>query len=111
MTDLSEMRRVAESATPGPWEQVDVQGQRSENGVGVRGCGDFDWVATLQVSNVAEWRENAAHIATFDPPTVLALLDAAALLEKTICRVEGYTGPPVWWESEARSILSRLESL
>ncbi len=60
--NLPHLRSVVAAATPGPWvHEPFMSGQVSEGG----GC-----VATAENLN------NAEHIATFDPPTCLALLDA-----------------------------------
>jgi hypothetical protein len=78
--DVARLREVAEAATPGPWES-NVLGSE---GYEVRGP-DVPHKPTSSVMRrprVARcgyegWdidKANAEHIATFDPPTVLALL-------------------------------------
>lgn len=66
--ELNELRKVAESATPGPWEidNLDrVVRTRDRGIVHDDSCADSE-----------EWLANtdAPFIATFDPPSVLALL-------------------------------------
>lgn len=87
---LAELRRIAQAATPGPWEA-------SENARVIEGQFDGEQTQILQMGGVRwpnpdngkneryyEQREaNAAHIAAFDPPTVLALLDTLAAARAT----------------------------
>ena len=68
--DLDALEAVARAATPGPWEAEPYLY-----------TADDDWVRVTSPSdgplfNLAEGVEpvNASHIATFDPPTVLALI-------------------------------------
>jgi hypothetical protein len=76
MGDYDDLRRLAEAATPGPWEA------RTETGhpgvLAIVPDGGFDWVCSLQVSNRPGFRRDAAFIAAANPQTVLALLDALA---------------------------------
>lgn len=83
------LRKIAEAATPGPWawsKEPDGWGDNGPNLETVeRGpiWADGSQVAREQI--VTSWGHdahgicvedaNAAHVATFDPPTVLALLD------------------------------------
>lgn len=84
MTDLDypELRRIAEAATPGPWEVL-----ACDSGVSYRALnasvitarsGDevavADWVGEYDDPHAGEGCD-ARHIAAFDPPTALALLD------------------------------------
>lgn len=97
----AEMRRVAEAATPGPWE---VEGeaipfhpkQRNEfadQGAGISfakgkgeivvgGAQDEQGGAVGILSN-----EDAAHIATFNPATALSLLDQLADREREVAEL------------------------
>lgn len=88
--DLKALRKVAEAATAGPW----VQGYLNEVWAGGKapivnwqGFDDSD-------RGRAEHFANAAHIATFDPPTVLALLDRIEAAEKRLSHLD-------WWGREA----------
>lgn len=84
---LQELRRIAEAATPGPWtspwEQKDgldpeEYGFYGASGDKIVGLLWYDgW--HLECSE-----ENARHIATFDPPTVLAMLDEIERLRREI---------------------------
>lgn len=81
---LAELRQIAEAATPGPWEawqNPEYAGwwvQRRDRDAG---------------ESVPRWRvrvlghnpkANAEHIASFDPPTVLAMLDEIERLRQTV---------------------------
>src|SRR5690606_26615746 len=77
---LAELRRIAEAATPGPWR--------------ISGDGPVDRfvIASTERDHIAETTRggsftnedlaNAYHIATFDPPTVLALLNEIERLRR-----------------------------
>lgn len=92
MTDLdvAALRKIAESATPGPWtwseESDDNWGDCGPNLETVaRGPRYRDGSQGAEETIVGSWGHDAngisvepadaLHIATFDPPTVLALLD------------------------------------
>ena len=72
--DLTELRRLAEAATPGPWATAAFQlvidvARRIDVGM----CGH---------------RDDAAYIAAANPAVVLALLDAAAERDALAAKVE-----------------------
>ena len=71
--DLDALEAVAKAATPGPWTHQPYGGQ-NQNG-DYFGGDVFDGDGEYLVSEVSD--ENGAHIATFDPATVLALIAAA----------------------------------
>lgn len=77
-TDMSnqELRRIAEEATNGPWERS------------MFGSDNYRWSVENeeQDSIVARCndRGNRDFIATFDPPTVLSLLDRVERLEEAL---------------------------
>ena len=81
MTDLSltELREIAKAATPGPWN---LHTLRTDETHDIRGSIDDE-------ANIVIYAEcedaDAAHVATFDPPTVLALI---ARLEAAEAKVE-----------------------
>src|SRR6185312_2474494 len=70
--EIARLREIAEKATPGPWRATNehlgwlVLSSPSE---------DVVEIISKEKGPVDRWQPNAAHIATFDPPTVLALLD------------------------------------
>jgi len=80
--DTKHLRTIANAATPGPWAVVDRQhimdehGEPTDNFVKM-GCDTYDDSSVLSC-------ENAQHIATFDPPTIIALLDRLEGLEMWI---------------------------
>lgn len=85
MTDLAQLRQIAEAATPGPWHYIPktFHGDDTELTAGVAA---EDGTAVVCISALAEEGiENpidALHIATFDPPTVLRLLKVANAAER-----------------------------
>jgi hypothetical protein len=94
------LRASANAASWGPWEVGPTFGAR-DNTVYVRPEGGFDWVGstytdrgdppkvmTCQVSNVPQFRANAAYIVLMHPPVALALAE--------------------WLESEARLYASNI---
>ena len=124
----AQWRAIAEAATVGPWvenvlgsEGYDVRANPDPNGnpirrIRVAKCGYEKWDTD---------KANAAHIATFDPETVLALLDALAAeharadaAEAKVAAVEalidpeaamavlGYGGARLFAESDLRAALA-----
>lgn len=82
--DLDELERVARAATPGPWE-FNMAGTGGRDGkliynevyVYAPDCGVDDIAVASDIADPLTGQlseANAAHIATFDPPTVLKLL-------------------------------------
>ncbi len=72
--DDAELKRVAEAATPGPWDYD---------------AGDFS-IFALETFVPLEYTEaNAIFIATFDPPTVLSLLSRLSAAEARVGGLEG----------------------
>lgn len=68
--DLDALEAVARAATPGPWE-TRCEGYGEPTWV----CHDSEYVIYLGYDYAAELgAEDGAHIATFDPPTVRALI-------------------------------------
>lgn len=70
--DLKRLREIANAATPGPWRAA-----------------EYGAVMTMENEDVAQGdlgqvEENAAHIAAFNPETVIALLDRIEALEKKL---------------------------
>lgn len=115
--DLDELRKIAEAATPGSWTVFDMDeaGKMKSEPMNEPGqgwywvwaeerlpyyggilepekhhpdCGSSIGVATIS-DNSGGLQElaDATHVATFDPPTVLALLDLVAELEAKIERI------------------------
>lgn len=79
-----ELRKVAEAATPGPWRAVDdADGFTFVD----RGSGRLAIVAEVVPSNRNRGNDSL-HIATFDPPTVLALLSRLEQAEQAVERAK-----------------------
>lgn len=78
---IAELRRLAEAATPGPWEAFGaVDGRRGERWLGV--TTDMRATESARAGDVFAaqdcTRQDALFIAAANPAVVLALLDAAA---------------------------------
>ena len=81
--DLAQLRGVAEEATPGPWEAKPyLYGVRDGR---IRVTSPSDGNEYNLVETVLP--ENAAHIATFDPPAVMGLIDRLEAAEAAVQRV------------------------
>ena len=83
MTDLNltKLRKIAEAATPGPWN---LHTLRTDETHDIRGSIDDE----ADIVIYAECEDaDAAHVATFDPPTVLALIDRLEAAEAKVERV------------------------
>ena len=74
--NTDELRTVAEAATPGPWESRHLAAYEEAR---VFAAGAV--MAMLDGRRLLNEKANAAFIAAFDPPTVLALLDALEAAE------------------------------
>ena len=95
MKDLTELRKIAEQATPGPWEPYDAN-EGMDRAYSPMWCvaneefhnptagDDEDWMGVeIHVGDKAD----SDHIATFDPPTVLALITRLEQAEQAVQRV------------------------
>ena len=75
--DLTKLREIAEAATDGPWEssvvKVEPDADDALRGMGVIRSGIG--IVFMSANGPEILVSDATHIATFDPPTVLALLD------------------------------------
>lgn len=75
VTGLAGLRAVVEAATPGPWEVAESESFRCvQAGRDMRGDGRR-WPTVAYGMTSVQRAEDAEFIATFDPPTVRALLD------------------------------------
>lgn len=88
--DLAELRRLAESATPGPWEAFGaVDGRRGERWLGV--TTDMRATEAARAGDVFAaqncTRQDALFIAAANPAVVLALLDERDALAAKVERV------------------------
>jgi len=78
---LEELRRIAEAATPGPWW---VDGWEARTKDGDRFIANIAPAFQGASPDASCWEvdANIQHIAAFDPPTVLALLDEIERLQR-----------------------------
>lgn len=77
--DLTQLREVAGQSTPGPWAVYD-------RGIGyeVHNANGYELNGGMRETFT---EADATHIATFDPPTVLALLSRLEQAEQAVQRV------------------------
>jgi hypothetical protein len=75
---LDALERVAEAATPGPWQNGidDLEGVVAPENPGL-GNVICTPPTKRMYDSIERWPDNATHIATFDPPTVKALISLA----------------------------------
>ena len=92
---LTDIEAAAGEATPGPWTTPDVSAVWGGDG----------WVLTD-----ASY-EDAAHIATADPPTVLALCDALRIAVEALDEMAGGCRCGLCSDSVATSALARIRGL
>lgn len=88
--DLDDLKAKALKATPGPWGALST-GVR--NGDHWHVCDAGESIALVAANDGApddRRRENAEHIAAFDPPTVLALIERVERAEAVIEKVDDY---------------------
>ena len=88
--DLAELRRLAEAATPGPWEAFGaVDGRRGERWLGV--TTDMRAIESARAGDVFAaqncTRQDALFIAAANPAAVLALLDDADALRAELAHM------------------------
>lgn len=79
--DTEALRRIAEAATPGPWGCRWEDAEEFWFGQGYWTAGRF---VIGGDERDAEAKADAAHVATFDPPTVLALLDRIDHIDRLV---------------------------
>lgn len=92
--ELNELRKIVEAATPGPWEvwknvhcdPVVVPAEKPWAGITDPKM-PFEKIAGLSTAPDDYGRANLEYIATFDPPTVLALLSRLEQAEQALARV------------------------
>ena len=111
--DLEALAEVARAASDGPWER----GRFFWKIGSTRGMPDEFWVSVEAGGNViasmpeeaAPSALNADHIATFDPPTVLALIEEVRTLRGQVARAEALADE---WErvEVAEAAVARVEA-
>ena len=77
--DLEALRKIAEAATPGPWVKRDsATGFSVYVKSGAKYLAESSWSANSEIyPTIFDAHANFAHIAAFDPPTVLRLIELA----------------------------------
>ena len=98
--NLDTLRKTAKAATPGPWEvwknvhcdPVVVPAEKPWAGITDPKM-PFEKVAGLSTAPDDYGRANLEYIATFDPPTVLALLSRLEQAEQAVARVRAKHSP------------------
>ena len=113
--DTAALRKVAEAATPGPWwthhstpSEVWCGDEALTLHLDQEGGTDDEWEAWERVGtrSIGDFGEaDAAHVAAFDPPTALALLDRLEAAERQVAAVEELAD-----EWDAAGIVSVYES-
>lgn len=73
---LSELRKIAEAATPGPWNH-EHERYSAKNVIGIRPRDDR-WIGHCQPE--FNGHANAEYICTFNPQTVLAMIEEIELV-------------------------------
>lgn len=95
--NLDDLEAIARAATPGPWQHLPYGGQ-NQNG-DYSGGEIYEANGEHLISDVSD--EAGSHIATFDPPTVLALIaklrEAEAVIEKLMDASQRVEGGPIPW--------------
>src|SRR5690606_29549378 len=98
---LAELRRIAEAATPGPWQWAGSRDKGDPHAYVYAGDYASEGEPDLWCEIVSEYPEaDAQHIATFDPTTALALLDRIEALESFVLAekaVREHAEICVWW--------------
>ena len=109
--NLDNLRKIAEAANPGPWETLGGQGPFGTHAV----CHRMEQGTLVEIAyrDAHFDKANAVHIATFDPPTVLALLTRLEQAEQQVARVRdvikgaptvdplrGFADPPDDWPDD-----------
>lgn len=86
MPDLAHLREVAEAATPGRWWSAP-----NDDGIFAHvpdGRPNGEGIAQAVYYGKRSSPENARHIATFDPPTVLKMIAALETMEALVSSAE-----------------------
>lgn len=99
--DLERLEKVARAATDGPWSVVDGDEVASAEGPLLAGLPTGDAIVC--------WMPDATHIATFDPPTVLALIAEVRELRAKVGRVQEIIDGPNYAELQLDLIEEALE--
>ena len=88
MVDPTELRRLTEAATPGPWETFAGDSVKSADVYDIAMCDEASTVYGADGLTRHQCDANAAYIAAMHPETTRALLDRLAELEDKIARMD-----------------------
>lgn len=88
MKDLTDLRKIAEEATPGEWVYGDNRDGLGNKLHPAKFPGKYNPIADFEYTE----DHDAEFIATFDPPTVLTLLNRIADLEAKLSRAKNVAG-------------------
>ena len=108
MRELSALKAIADAATDGPW--------RTSGSIGRDVLGPQKPSGASSVVGYGVWPENAAYIATFDPPTVSKLLAVVEAAEEIVSPAyDDGTQPGPYCEGvrldEMRNLMAALAAL
>ena len=107
---IGKLRKTAAAATPGEWKHGCLPGiNRRDNRVYADARPDGDWLTVLECGDMAF--EDALHIATFDPPTVTAMLDVIEAAEGWLGDDDQTPGHAVGEKKNVRKALARFHDL
>ena len=84
MTDLGRIEEVARAATQGSWEWHTSNSSPRLVSVTIRGTRDVAWASASPGYGICIDKQDAAHIATMDPPTTLALIAELRALREAL---------------------------
>lgn len=85
--DLPALRDIANAATPGPWATYDAGGPGDDWPIEAGPEAEYLGHSPDDGVRAGFTEPDATHIAAFDPPTVLALIDRAEAAEKKVAAV------------------------
>lgn len=112
--NLDTLRKIAEAATQGVWERFDVTDLDTFGVTDLAHvlASELETEDAVQAVATGVTREDAHHIATFDPPAVLALLSRLEQAEQAVQRVrEVATNDPTeyGWSEAMLAVLRALD--
>ncbi len=114
MLDLEKLKKLAEAATPGPWEAMFVFGSKDLPCEVVKETNKTQMVAGIEcpihlnICDVSETSENPTpnfrFIAAANPETILAMIEMCEDYREALNRIESYNSIKEDWEMFARSM-------
>lgn len=85
--NLDQLRQIAENATPGPWMEFHENGTPGEYEAFI--CPPATGARLVDYAPRDQRDKDALYIATFDPPTVLALIERVEAAEAALASQRG----------------------